>query len=343
MAKTTVSNIKLGLFVLGGLFFLIVLLYMIGKNENLFGAKFVLRARFENVQGLLPGNNVRYAGIEAGTVKEVRIINDTTIEVVLLIKTNLKNYIRKNALVSIGTDGLMGNKLVNITAAGAPATGVEDGDLLESRKPLDTDEMLRVLNATGRDIAVIAGNLKTTVQRVNNSAALWALLEDPALPASLRTSLLHTRSAAAGIDNMVADLQWMVQQVRAGKGSLGTVLTDTALAHNLSETILKFQAVGLHADSLSRQISTLVAAIHKDVEQGEGPAHALLKDKELVEQLNRSLLNIEKGTAAFNENMEAMKHSFLLRGYYKKLERQQTKKAATSTSTDTNQKLSSAN
>lgn len=343
MAKTTVNNIRLGAFVLGGLFFLILLLYMIGKNENMFGAKFVLRARFGNVQGLLPGNNVRYSGIEAGTVKEVRIINDTTIEVVLLIQTTLKNYIRKNALVSIGTDGLMGNKLVNITAAGAPAAGVEDGDLLESRKPLDTDEMLRVLNATNRDIAVIAGNLKSTVQRVNNSAALWKLLDDAALPANLRASLLHTRSAAEGVDDMVADLQWMVQQVRGGKGSLGTVLTDTSLAHNLNDAIGKIQAVGLHADSLSRQISSLVAAIHQDVEHGEGPAHALLKDKELVDQLSRSLQNIEKGTAAFNENMEAMKNSFLLRGYYKKLERQKSSKQAQPAAVDTNHKLSSAN
>jgi ABC-type transport system involved in resistance to organic solvents, periplasmic component len=64
MAKRAINNVKLGAFVLSGLFLLILLLYMIGKNRNMFGSNFILKARFENVQGLKSGNNVRYAGID---------------------------------------------------------------------------------------------------------------------------------------------------------------------------------------------------------------------------------------------------------------------------------------
>ena len=87
---------------------------MIGKNRNLFGATYVLKARFENVQGLVAGNNVRFSGIQAGTVKKVKILNDTVIEVTMIIETKMKTIIRKNAIASIGTDGLVGNKVVNI-------------------------------------------------------------------------------------------------------------------------------------------------------------------------------------------------------------------------------------
>src|SRR5574339_214522 len=111
MAKQMVNNIKLGVFVMAGLLFLILLLYMIGKNKNLFGSNFILKARFENVQGLQTGNNVRYAGIESGTVKKITILNDTVVEVVMVIDDKMKSIIRKNAIVSIGTDGFVGNKV----------------------------------------------------------------------------------------------------------------------------------------------------------------------------------------------------------------------------------------
>ena len=114
MINRTLNNIKLGVFVLSGLLFLILLLYMIGKNKNLFGSNYTIKARFENIQGLKPGNNVRFAGIDVGTVDKINIINDTVIEVEMLINNKIKNIIKKNALVSIGTDGLVGNKVVNI-------------------------------------------------------------------------------------------------------------------------------------------------------------------------------------------------------------------------------------
>ena len=85
MANKPFNNIKLGVFILLGLLFLILLLYMIGRNRNMFGSNFKLKARFENVQGLKAGNNVRFGGIEVGTVKKVNILNDTTMEVIMIV------------------------------------------------------------------------------------------------------------------------------------------------------------------------------------------------------------------------------------------------------------------
>ncbi|HSN10460.1 MAG TPA: MlaD family protein, partial [Hanamia sp.] len=109
MAKKVVSNVKLGVFVLAGLLFLVILLYMIGKNRNLFGSNYVLKARFENIQGLVTGNNVRFSGIQAGTVKRINIINDTLIEVTMVIDKKMSKIIHNNAVASISTEGLVGN------------------------------------------------------------------------------------------------------------------------------------------------------------------------------------------------------------------------------------------
>jgi phospholipid/cholesterol/gamma-HCH transport system substrate-binding protein len=332
MAKTTINNIKLGVFVIVGMAFLVLLLYMIGKNQNLFGKTFLLKAKFENVHGLMPGNNVRFGGIDAGTVKEIVMIDDTTIEVTMMVKTKMKGYIHKNANVTIATDGLMGNKLINIEPIKNPAPLVEEGDVLQSAKVTSIDVMLKTLGETNNDIAAIAKDLKSAVQRFNNSSALWDILNDKTLPANLRASLINVRSASERINNSMGDFNSIVADVKNGKGSVGTLLKDTGFAKNLNETILKIKKIGNSADTLALHINGLITTITTEVESGKGPVNALLKDSSMVNRLNKTLSNVEKGTAAFNDNMEAIKHSFLFRGYFKRLEKEKQK--STNSKTD---------
>ncbi|HWC55038.1 MAG TPA: MlaD family protein [Chitinophagaceae bacterium] len=330
MSKKTSSNIKLGIFVLSGLAFLILMLYLIGKNENLFGSSFELKARFQNVQGLRSGNNIRYSGIQSGTVKKINILNDTTIEVVMLIDKKMKKYIRKSAIASIGTDGLMGNKLVNIYPSKEPAALVEDGDILQIRKTIDTDDMLQTLAKTNNDVSVIASELKSTVQRINNSTAAWKILNDESLPQNIRSSVANIRAATAKANEMVNNFNTLITDVKNGKGSLGAILTDSSIAQNLNEAILKIKSVGEDADSLSAELNKAVQQVRSQVVDGKGTVTALLKDSTLVGNINKSLSNIQNGTDSFNEIMNAVKKSFLFRGYFKKLEKQKQNEAAKS-------------
>lgn len=325
MAKRILNSIKLGLFVLGSLLFLVILLYMIGKNRNLFGATFVLKARFENTQGLVTGSNVRFSGIQSGTVKKIKILSDTVIEVTMLIDKKMLNIIRKNAVVSIGTDGLVGNKLVNIIPARKPGPLAVEGDILISKKAVSTDDILQTLYNTNNDVAVIAANLKSTVQRINNSNALWNLLNDQSIPQNFKISLANIRLATFKAGNMVDNLNAIVTDIKNGKGTVGALLTDTSFAKNLNEAVEKIKSVGDEADSLAGEINHLVVGIRQDVNHGKGAINALLKDSLMVLKLNSSLDNIQKGTEGFNENMEALKHNFLLRGYFRKQKKQKLK------------------
>jgi phospholipid/cholesterol/gamma-HCH transport system substrate-binding protein len=325
MAKQQVNNIKLGLFVLAGLLFLVLLLYMIGKNRSFFGANFLLKTRFENIQGLQPGNNVRYSGINVGTVKKINIISDTLMEVEFVIEDKMKNIIRSNAITSIGTDGLVGNKVLNINPSKQPSIMASDGDILVSKKPIDTDEMLRTLYKTNDDIAIIAGDLKATVARINNSSALWSLLSEKELPQNFRQSASNIRLASANANAMMSDLKTMVSDIKNGKGSLGAVIADTSMAYRLSAAVEKIKVVADEADTLAGEISKAVISIQHDINSGEGPVHALLRDSNMVIKLNSSLDNIQRGTDAFNQNMEALKTNFLFRGYFRKIEKQRQK------------------
>lgn len=322
MARKTINTVKLGVFVMAGLAFLVLILYVIGKNQNLFGKTFVLRARFDNARGLMPGNNIRFAGIDAGTVKEVKLLNDTTIEVTLLLKTKMKTYIHKNATVSIGTDGLMGNRLLSIEPSRTPAPLVEEGDVLFSAQGPDTEEMLKVLNTTNNDISVVAKELRQTVQHLNASKALWKLLDDESLPENIRRSLLKIRSSSENMNNMMSNLDAVVADVKNGKGNIGELLKDTSIASDIKGAVAEIKQAGVKADSLTNQISTLVASVSNEVNNGKGPVNALLKNKGMTQRLGNSLENVERGTQAFDESMQALRHNFLFRSYFKKIDKQ---------------------
>jgi phospholipid/cholesterol/gamma-HCH transport system substrate-binding protein len=325
-----INNIKLGLFVLFGLLFLVLLLYMIGKNKHLFGNTYTLKANFENIQGLSEGNNVRFSGIQVGTVKKIKIINDTAIEIVMIIEKRMSTIIKKNAMVSIGSEGIVGNKVVNIIPSKQPSVLAQENDLLASKKASNTDEMLQTLNKTNNDIAFIVDNLKTTTLRINNSTALWALLNDNSIPQYIKASIQNIQAASNKAVHTVENLNTLVGDVKHGKGSLGAILTDDAFAKNLNETILKIKSVGDEANVLISEINKVTFSVKEDIHHGKGIVNTLLKDSLLVANLNSSLDNIQKGTDGFNQNMEALKHNILFRSYFKKLERKKKKLANSS-------------
>jgi phospholipid/cholesterol/gamma-HCH transport system substrate-binding protein len=325
MAKEKSNHIKLGIFIASGLSFLILLLYIIGKNQNLFGNTFLIKARIDDVHGLRAGNNIRYAGIDIGTVKSVAVLNDSIVEVSLSRKSSMKGFIRKNATVNISTDGLMGNKLLNIVSAKQPAPVVNEGDVLYSSPGIDTDAMLKVLNSTNNDVATIAAELKQTAQRINQSKAFQGLLNDQSIPENIRLSFSKIRSSAEQIDNFIYNLNQLTSDLKAGKGSIGRLLVDTTMASELSTAINQLKIVGTRADSLSIRASALIAHVHNELMAGNGTVPALLTDVEMKDQLNATLKNIEEASKSLHENMDALKHSFLFRGYFKKMEKENEK------------------
>src|SRR6478736_5095986 len=114
MEKTTSQKIRLGIFVIIGLALFIVTVYFIGQKQKLFGGTNDLYTVFNNVNGLELGNNVRYSGVNVGTVSEIIMINDTTIKVTMMIDDAIFHHIKKNAIATIKSDGLVGNMIINI-------------------------------------------------------------------------------------------------------------------------------------------------------------------------------------------------------------------------------------
>ena len=221
-------KVRLGLFVAGGLALFILAIFIIGKQKNLFNPVYSLNATFYNVSGLQVGNNIRFSGINIGTVNNITIINDSTVRVDMSIKKEVKKFIKKDSEVAIGSEGLIGDRLLIITQGSTNAPLAMEGQQLASKEPVETDAIMASLKVTAGNAEIISLQLAEIMTKING-----------------------------------------------GNGTLGRLIQDTAIAENLNQTIV----------------------------------------------------NLKKSSKGLGENMEAAKHNFLFRGYFKKKEKVAEQKA----------------
>lgn len=324
MAKQEGNNIKLGLFVLAGLTVLIFSFYMIGKNTNMFGSSFELKARFSDLSGLTEGNNVLFSGIQAGTVKSIKMVNDTAIEVTMVIDSKVKPFIHTNALATIGTEGLMGNEVVNIKPIKGFGQIVKNGDLLATQRVVSPDELLQTLSKTNKNILAISKALKTTVLRLDTSA-IFDILNDKSIGISLKSTLKNINNASENASEMTYGMNEIVTQIKRGKGAAGFLLKDTVFAHNLKAAVVKINSASDNANTMTIKLNNMVGNVNHDLVYGKGPLHTLLRDSMISEKLDTSMNNVQKGTEGFNEVVQALKHNFLVRGYFRRQARKKKK------------------
>ncbi|TAL57168.1 MAG: MCE family protein [Bacteroidetes bacterium] len=314
MANETFRNIRLGAFVIIGTVFLIAALYLIGNKQNLFGNTFRISAKFYNVGGLMAGNNVRFAGIDVGTVERVEIVNDSSVNVVMVIEKDIQSFIKKNAIASVGTDGLMGNRLININSARNHAESVEEGDELQTLRPIEQDEMVRTLNETNENMKAITSNLRTITDRINSKNTMWSLLMDTVIADNVKAAIVSVKIASNSSAVLTGNLKSISEDIRNGKGSLGALITDTTLSGKIRQIIVKLDGVSDTAAFITGDFSR----ISKRLEQGQGSVGVLLKDTSFIHHLNTSINNINKGTIILNEDLEALRHSWPFKKYFKK-------------------------
>jgi phospholipid/cholesterol/gamma-HCH transport system substrate-binding protein len=314
MAKQLSRNIRLGIMVLVGFILLVVAMYIIGDKQNLFGSTFEVSANFKNVNGLTEGNNVRLVGMKVGTVSNVEIINDSTVRVDMVIENQYQEFIKKNAVVSIGTDGLMGNKLLNITPQDSPSKTIQEGDFLKATEAIETEAMLTTLGETNEDIAEITQNLKMFSRKMNDPNSFWGLLNDPDVSESIRQAILEIQQTSQNAASITNDLSEVVEGVRSGKGAIGELLNDDTFTVNLNKTMASLQNV---SDSLL-VISGNLQSITSQIESGEGAVGTILSDPEFDNDLTETMENLKKSSELLEENLEALKHNILFRRYFKK-------------------------
>ena len=314
MEEQTSKRLRLGIFVIVATACLIVGLYFIGSKRNIFHAKINVSAVFTNISGLIPGNNVQFNGINVGTVSKVYAIADTAIKVEFTIDETVVAFISLNAVVGIETDGLLGNKLITISPHKKGGKPIAEGDVLKAVNSIQMEKELRKLLVTNDNIKVITENLKVFTQKINAENSLWHLLSDPTIATNVRNALVHIELTSDRTAIITGDLSKIVNDVKAGKGTMGALLTDTTFSHQLKQTIVNIETV---TDSFAI-ITGNFKTVSEKIKNGEGAIGTLISDTTFVHNLNSSMENIKNGSANFNERMEALQHTWPFKKYFKK-------------------------
>ncbi|BAP32423.1 uncharacterized protein CHSO_3386 [Chryseobacterium sp. StRB126] len=349
MSNESSNNWKLGIFVTIGVLLFIITVYFIGVNRNLFGSNFVLRSEFKNVSGLKQGSTVRLSGINIGTVSKIDFVSDSLVLVKLLIEKDVQKYIKTDAVASIASDGLMGDKILIISPGTTSTTIVKDNDMIASYKTIEIDDIFSSVKKSADNTKAITDQLVEFSAKMNNKN-------------SLLTKIMTDQDFAARIDKTIENLQTgsneLVQfttKLNNKNGTVAKIFTDTKWADNIEKSISNLQKssgeISIFTSKLNNknnilsQLSsndTLAISLDKTIRNLEKSSDELIKftskinndenvlsklinNPKLGKSVDSTIVNIEKGVGELREIEAAAKNNFLLRGYFNKKKKEAEK------------------
>lgn len=270
MNKESGFTWKLGMFVTIGLLLFIATIYFVGKQKNLFGSTFKLKTTFKTVNGLKEGNNVRFSGINIGTVDDIELINDSSVIVTLIIRKSVQKFIKCNACAGIGSDGLMGDKVLTVYSGIATSNMVKDNAFIESKKTIDMEDVMSSVKKSVDNVGIITNQLAQFSYKMNN-----------------------------------------------GNGALNKLISDEQFSGSLKSTLINLQTS-----------SNEFAKFTYNINNGKGTLAKLMNDDKFGKILDSTMANLQSSTKGLSDNMEAAKHNFLLKGFFNKKKKAETKKIA---------------
>jgi phospholipid/cholesterol/gamma-HCH transport system substrate-binding protein len=209
MKKNTGNKIRLGIFITLGAVLFIVGIYFIGEKQQLFRSTFRVSGVFRDVGGLQEGNNVRLSGVNVGTVENINFVSDTSIRVEILIDEKTRRFIRKDAVASIGSEGLMGNKVLVISPGVGRKPTIENNDAVATVDPINMDDIMISLKSTIDHTSSLAGDLaKITSNVQSGKGTIGRLLMDPSLAKNFDSSIVNLKNGSEGLRSLVQDAKF---------------------------------------------------------------------------------------------------------------------------------------
>ncbi len=319
MNPTNKRTVVVGLFIFLGLAILVSGILIIGNLRNTFTKKILVTTIFEDVNGLQAGNNIWFSGVKIGTVNKLSFYGNSQVKVIMKLDENAQQYIRKNAKVKISTDGFIGNKIVVIYGGTASSAAVEDGDTLGIEKTFTTEDMMNTFQENNKNLLAITSDFKTISKKIlNGEGNIGKLLNDETLYNNLQTTIASLQKASAGAQKLTASLSDYGTKLNQPGTLANDLVTDTVVFNSVKTSVLQLQQIASNADSLLLNLKNASA-------NPNSPIGVLLHDEQSGTNLKSAIQNLDSGSQKLNEDLEALQHSFLLKGFFKKKEKSAAK------------------
>ncbi|TDE10220.1 MlaD family protein [Dyadobacter psychrotolerans] len=323
---TRKRSITVGVFVVIGILIFLVGILTIGSMKKAFSTNIVIKTIFHDVNGLKQGNNVWYSGVKIGTVKKIRFLDNSQVEVMLNIEEKSQEFIRKNAKAKVSTDGLIGNKIIVLYGGTQKVPAIEDGDQLAVEKIESTEEMLAVLSENNKNLLGITSAFKTISKNIlEGKGTVGMLLNDERLYNEVDQTLLALKKASLNAQTMTASLSGFTTKLNQKGGLANDFATDTVIMRDIRTTIGRLNETVSTANVMVTNLKTASEDLNSNT---TSPLGVLLHDEKTASNLKGTLQNLETSTEKLDENMEALRSNFLFRRYFKRKAKEEAKQPA---------------
>ncbi len=308
-------KLTVGIFIFIGLLIFIIGIFTLGNQKRTFIKSFTVNAVFNNIEGLKEGGNIWFSGVKVGTIKKIRFYGSSQVQVFMNIEKDVQKYIHKDAKVSISSDGLIGNKIIVITAGSIKVPVIEQDDQLTAVSTISTDEIMKTFQVNNRNLVDITSDLKIlSANMLAGKGTAGMLLSDKKLAENFEAMVLNLKNTSALTRKMASDLRVFSRTLNTKDGFANQVLTDTVIFNRLQVAANKLQELAGAATVLTDNLNNASSKLNDK----DNPAGLLLNDQESAEHIRQILRNLETSTYNLDQDLKALQSNFLLRGYFKK-------------------------
>ena len=300
MKKNTGNNIRLGMFISIGIALFIAGIYFVGEKQQLFRSTFRLHGVFKDVGGLQAGNNVRLLGVNVGTIDNISVVSDTTVNVEIVIDENARKFIKKDAVASIGSEGLIGNKVLIINPGTGDKAEIENLDAIQTVQPINLDNILISLKKTADNASNITNNLSDIANNIQSGkGTIGRLLMDHSMAQNFDSTLFNLKEGSVDFKNLIDE---------AKSGFSQNI--DSAIT-NLDSILVSLKITSDNASNITGDLSEIT----DNIQSGKGSIGMLLKDRSIALKIDSTLVNMNAGLKNFTILMKEAKNSWMLWGF----------------------------
>jgi phospholipid/cholesterol/gamma-HCH transport system substrate-binding protein len=311
--------IIVGIFIFLGLAIFIWTVLTLGSQKNTFEKSISVKTFFQNVNGLQKGNNIWFSGVKVGTIENVTLIGNGKVEVDMNIDQKSVPYIYKNAKAKLSSDGLIGNKIIEIYGGSSQVPPISAGDVLNNDELLSTDQMMATLSKNNDNLLAITDNLKVISNNMaEGKGSVGKLLNDETFADELTKTVVTLRNASANLQQLSANVNHYTARLNDSGTLANDLVSDTVIFSRLRSTVGQLQQM---ADKSNEVISSLQGAantVNEGLKNPNTPAGMLLGDEKTATGLKTTMQNLQSASVKLNDDLEAVQHNFLLRGFFKK-------------------------
>ena len=308
-------SIIVGLFIFVGLAIFIAGVLALGGQNNTFTKTITVRAIFDDVSGLQQGNNVWLSGVKVGIVKKISFLSQSQVEVTMNIERKDQQYVKKDAKARIGSDGLIGNKIVVLYGGTAQAAPVEAGSLLAVEKAVSMDDMMATLQANNNNLLAITEDFKSVSSGIaSGQGTIGKLLKDETIGNDIEAALSTLRRTSLKADALTTNLADYTSKLQQEGSLTNDLITDTVIFSKLRSTVRQIEEVSRSANAIVEDLGKTT----KKLNSPNTPIGMMLNDQGTAADLKQTIRNLQSGSQKLDENMEALQHNFLLRGFFRK-------------------------